>query len=222
MHTIIDLTRFDKGRILTLTDGIFAIAMTVLALTLRPPSLPPHPTEAQVWAGIIHILPNLSAYVASFAILGMYWISHHAIFRFVEGIDRTVTWVNLYFLMFVSLVPFTTDFYAGDNNSRIANTVFGANLIVMGLLAYSMWTYSISKNFLHHNLSKEIKNYVTRRILTGPALASLALVATLFQPIYAEYIFFAMIPIFMLSAKIARSGLVFSAESGNNSSDQSS
>jgi uncharacterized membrane protein len=215
-----NLKHIEPGRIISLTDAIFAIAMTVLVLTLDPPKLPHHPTEADVWNGVMQVMPNFLAFVASFVILGMYWLGHHAAFRYIQSMNRTLIWLNIYFLLFVSMVPYTTDLYAGDENSRIANTVFGANLIVLGLLSYSMWAYAIANGHVDNNLPRYLAGYITRRILTGPVLAAIGLLASLWEPVYAEYIFFGMVPVFMISGRIGEA--IFPQDDLNNPAEPSS
>ena len=196
-----ELTDFGKSRTEALTDGIFAIAMTILVLNLDIPSLPKQPTDVQVWQAIVKVMPNALAFVASFITLGMYWVSHHSAFRFLTRSDRTVLWLNMYFLLFASLVPFTTNLYAGDADSRVANAVFGANLVIMGLLTYAMWAYACMRKFIAEDMPGEVRRFITRRILTAPLLAALALLLSQFEPVWAEAVYFGMVPFFMFSVR---------------------
>ncbi len=208
-----DLSRFGKVRIEALTDGIFAIAMTVLVLNLNPPNLPDNYTEEQVLEALQKMLPSFFAFMASFITLGMYWVAHHSLFRFLIQTDKAILWLNMYFLMFVSLVPFTSGLYSGDTNSRITNSLFGANLILLGLLSYGIWSYARTHGHVVEDMPDDAKHFITRRLLTAPLLAATAMVVSLFQPIYAEYVYFAMIPIFMITVR--RLDWPFSKKSGN-------
>lgn len=195
-------SEFGKSRIEALTDGIFAIAMTILVLEIQLPKLPPHPSETVVWQALAGLYPDFLAYVASFMTLAVYWVTHHTAFRSVMRPDRVVMWLNMVFLMFVALVPFTTNFYAGDADSRIANAVFGANLIFLGLLAYLIWAYSCDRN-LTGSTNLTIRRAISRMILTGPVVALIALAVSLLQPVWAELIYFSMIPFLMISIRSA-------------------
>lgn len=196
-----EVTDFGKGRVEALTDGIFAIAMTILVLNLDIPSVGHHRSEAEMQAALIKVFPNLLAFVASFITLGMYWISHHSAFRFLVRSDRVVLWLNMYFLMFVCLVPFTTGLYAGDADSVVANAVFGANLVLVGLLAYAMWAYACAKKYIAPEMTEEVQRFLTQRILTAPLLAAIALFLSLFQPVWAEAVYFLMVPFYMFSVR---------------------
>ncbi len=196
-----DTSDFGRVRLETLTDGIFAIAMTVLVLTLSPPDFPDSATNAEVYEKLQNMFPNFLAFVASFFTLGMYWVTHHAAFRFLIRTDRVILWLNICFLLMVSIVPFTTGLYAGDVNNMIVNTIFGANLIIMGLINYAMWTYARHQGFVFKGISEESRHFSTRRILTAPVIATVAMFASMIQPRFAEAIYFAMVPVFLLSVK---------------------
>ncbi|MEZ0326385.1 MAG: TMEM175 family protein [Fimbriimonas sp.] len=196
-----DAFDFGRTRLETLTDGIFAIAMTVLVLTLKPPDLPDSATNQQVMDTLAKMVPNFIAFVASFFTLGMFWATHHAAFRYLTRTDRVIVWLNMSFLLMVSIVPFTTGLYAGDVDNTIVNTVFGANLILMGLLNYAMWAHARARGYVYKEISEEARHFSTRRILTAPAIAAIAMVASMIQPRFAEVIYFSMVPLFMVTVK---------------------
>ncbi len=202
MSRDLEIASFGKTRIEALTDGIFSIAMTVLVLTLEAPKLSADATDEQVLDAVGKLMPSGLAFVASFVTLGMFWIGHHSIFRFIQKPDRVLLWMNIYFLMFVSLVPFTSSFYSDDANSRLANAMFGGNLVILGLISFSMWAYaSRHKGYVSDDIPEDVRRFIVRRTLTVPLVASIALAASLIQPLWAEAIYFAMVPVFMFSVK---------------------
>jgi uncharacterized membrane protein len=188
-------------RLETLTDGIFAIAMTVLVLTLNPPAFKDGATNAEVLAKLGAMMPNFVAFAASFFTLGMFWVTHHAAFRYMTRTDRVILWLNICFLLLVSVVPFTTGMYAGDVNNTIVNSIYGGNVIIMGLLNYAMWSYARHQGFIFKELSEASRNFSTRRILTAPIIATVAMLASAFQPHFAEVIYFSMVPLFMVTVR---------------------
>jgi uncharacterized membrane protein len=192
---------FGKVRLEALSDGIFAIAMTVLVLTVTAPDLPDSATNAQVYAKLASLMPEFIAFVASFITLGMYWMTHHLALRYLVKTDRVVLWLNMYLLLLVSAVPFTTQLYSGDVDNIIVNTVFGANLILLGILNYAIWAYSNLQGYLFHDLTDDDRHFTSRRLLTAPILSCIAMVAAMFQPRFAEIIYFAMVPVFMLTVR---------------------
>jgi uncharacterized membrane protein len=211
---------FGKVRLEALSDGIFAIAMTVLVLNLNPPDFPDGATNAEVYTRLSTMAQSFIGFCASFITLGMYWMTHHLALRFLVRSDRVILWLNMYLLLLVSLVPFTTAIYAGDVDNIIVNTIFGANLIFLGILNYALWAYASRMGYLFHELTAEEKHFTSRRILTAPLVACLAMVAAMFQPRFAEAIYFAMVPVFMLSVRPL--WVLKSRNSGNNQEKSSS
>ena len=96
-----------KGRIETLADGVFAIAMTLLAFNLQPPGISIRDNR-DLQAALLAMLPSLQTYVLSFLVIGIYWISHHFQFHYVRRANRTLLWINIFFLMAVATLPFST------------------------------------------------------------------------------------------------------------------
>jgi uncharacterized membrane protein len=195
---------FGKSRVEALTDGIFAIAMTVLVLTIEVPRFQPGATDVDMMVELRRLLPSFLAFMASFVTLGLFWVGHHNVMRFVERVDRNILWAHLYFLMAVSLVPFTTSLYSREATSRIANALFGTNLILLALLTLLIWRYCLRRpGYVTEELPEKLRIYVTRRIVFLPAIPVLAMIVSLVQPHWAEFVYFAMIPLYMASRPFA-------------------
>jgi uncharacterized membrane protein len=124
---------YGLGRLLALSDGVFAIAMTLLVLSIPVPDLGNHPPEWRVAAAVGDLVPNLTAFAVSFAIVGNYWTVHHRIFRRGERVDGRLLWLNLIVLLFVCLVPFSTDFLIRNGETATAIEVYYGNLAVIGV-----------------------------------------------------------------------------------------
>ena len=98
-----------KGRIEALTDGIMAVAMTILVLDLKFDGTEAIGADDHLVRHLIEIERTFTVYLVSFVVLGMYWIAHHLQFHYVRRVDRGVMWINLAFMLLVTLVPFTTE-----------------------------------------------------------------------------------------------------------------
>ncbi|MFN8452784.1 MAG: TMEM175 family protein, partial [Anaerolineae bacterium] len=99
------------ARIETLTDGVFAIVMTVLVFDIRVP------VQEQVdQLGLLHALsllaPNLLSYVITFVILGVFWVGHHNQYFYIRRADRSLLWINIFFMMAVALLPFSAGVFS--------------------------------------------------------------------------------------------------------------
>src|SRR5215471_13774083 len=99
-----------KNRIEALSDGIFAIALTLLVLELHIPDLPPNASNVQVAPALFKLWPKFLTYVVSFISLGVYWIGHHNMYHAIRRADRVLLWFNILFFMCVLLLLFSTSF----------------------------------------------------------------------------------------------------------------
>jgi len=131
-----------KNRIEALSDGIFAIAMTLLVLELHLPNLPSNAPNVQVAPALWQLWPKLLTYAVSFLSLGVYWIGHHNMYHAIRRADRVLLWLNILFFMCVSLLPFSTSVLNAFRQTQVAPLVFGANLTSIGWLLYLQWAYA--------------------------------------------------------------------------------
>ena len=99
----------EKSRITALVDGIFAVAMTLLVLDLKLPEGIKMNTDAEVWRQLAALRGHFVIYALSFVVLGTYWVGNHFQFHFVRKVDRGFLWLNLLFLLFITLLPFSTN-----------------------------------------------------------------------------------------------------------------
>jgi len=128
-------------RIEALTDGIYAIAMTLLVLNLALPEVGTDqavPLQDALF-GQAHKFFN---YALSFILLAIFWIVHHDQFHFIKRTDRIHLWINIFCLMFVVLVPFSTSLTGDYQNETIAKLFFDSNLFILGIFNSLNWAYA--------------------------------------------------------------------------------
>ena len=135
------------SRIQTLTDGVFAISMTLLILSLSLPDA----TEEN--GANLHTLLSGQAdkfvnYFISFLLLAVFWIIHHQQFHYIKRTDSRHIWINVAILMFVALIPFSTDLVGDYSGTTIAQMFFAGNLLVLGMLFLGNWVYATTRRRL--------------------------------------------------------------------------
>jgi TMEM175 potassium channel family protein len=121
-------------RITALSDGLFAVAMTLLVLDLRVPVAAAGHTYSEHGLGeaLLKLGPGFVAYLLSFTMLGTFWLAQHTLLGIFGRCDRTLTWINLMFLFVVSLLPFSTGLLAHNVHVRIAVGVYWLNILLLG------------------------------------------------------------------------------------------
>jgi uncharacterized membrane protein len=136
---------FSKNRVETLTDGIFAIAMTLLVLGIEVPQAIPLIPLNQLLTSLI---PDLIHFIISFLALAVIWVLHHQQFHYIRFIDHTLLWLNIAWLMLVCLIPFSTSLADTYTGIRFSNIPFAINLLLISLILFAQWQHAIKNPHL--------------------------------------------------------------------------
>lgn len=172
-----------KHRIEALTDGIYAVAMTLLVLELKFPHGAEFASGDQFHAELLHLLPKLIAWLISFFILATFWISHHRAFHFVKRVDVKLLWINLFGLLFASFLPFAASLVGEHAGFFVAQAIYAGNMAAMALIA--IWQIShLSRN--PDICDPPVPRYVTKAVYfrcgSIVVVAALAIGVALWKP----------------------------------------
>ena len=157
-------------RIGALSDGLFAIAMTLIVLEIRVPDPGAIVTDANLSRALGLLLPHLVIYGLSFLTLGIFWNGQQTQLSYVARADRHLSWIYLAFLAFVALMPFSTSILGEFIDLRLALLLYWANIAVLGVILYGAWLYAIHAGLLRDDVSAEVRGLVKRRIVVAQAL----------------------------------------------------
>jgi uncharacterized membrane protein len=128
----------DLSRIAAFSDGVMAVAITLLVLNIETPSV----AEDDLGEALVDLLPSVLAYLLSFALIGRYWVIHHQLFSKFVRFDGRLVMLNLLFLMLIALVPFSTDLYDQYTDAPLAAAVFAGSLAVAALVHCAMTVHA--------------------------------------------------------------------------------
>lgn len=157
-------------RLGALADGIFAVAMTLLALDLRVPALPGIHSEADLARALIALGPRFLMYAMSFVTLGIFWHGHQTQLHHLERSDRDLAWIHIGFLAAVTLIPFSTTLLAQFIAFRLALLVYWSNILVLGLLIYASWRHAVAAGLVRNDVTAEVSRALRRRIVIAQML----------------------------------------------------
>jgi uncharacterized membrane protein len=159
-------------RIEALSDGVFAIALTLLVLDVKVPVAEHITHEQDLILAFGKLAPRLLSYFLSFMTLGIFWTSHSSQFQYIDKSDRNFNWINLSFLLFVTITPFTTAFLSEYISFRFAIGIYWLNLFLLGLMLFWIFNYADKHNYFKATLVKkdEIKKAMVRRGLFAQCL----------------------------------------------------
>lgn len=186
-----------KSRLESLSDGIFAFAMTLLVIGLN---LPDKSAIILTSDYAVHLLFSLYSdffhYVLAFLILGAFWLSHHIEVHPLRSLDRTYIWLNLSTLMFVALLPFSTSFSGDFPGVTIGTIVFELNLFAIGMGMYFQWIYATGNNRLiePEGLDSRFIRHIGIRTLVVPGLSLLGIGIALTGNAYSAMVYL-LIPV---------------------------
>ena len=159
------------SRMEALSDGIFAIASTLLVLDLAVPA-----ASSDVGHSLLHQWPTYLAYLVSFATIGNAWLNHSVITEYLERADAILLRLNLVLLFFVSVLPFPThmlaEYLSNSSAERIAVTVYGLNLLAIGAFTSLTWHYAVAEHLVRRDNSEDDVRAISAKL--DPSLASYA------------------------------------------------
>ena len=135
------MAEHDNERMVLFSDAVIAITITLLVLELRLPGPAAEMSDAQLWSSIVEMLPNLLAYMLSFAVIGTFWIGHKRAFSHIDRSDGVLTWINLLFLMALGLMPFLTGILA-ENDGAVGTSLYAGLIAITSLLLGSITVYA--------------------------------------------------------------------------------
>jgi uncharacterized membrane protein len=177
---VADLGLPGKGRIEALTDGIFAVAMTLLVLDLRLQAAPGI-DDVGLRLALLGLLPKLESYVISFLVLCVFWLGHHRLMHLVRGVDQLFLWRNLLFILFITFVPFTTSLMGEHRDLDDAPLVYGINLALILAAQFLMWRRALFHLIdpAHAELAARWRAVRTRYVIAFAIVAAAVLLAAL-------------------------------------------
>ncbi|UCG54491.1 MAG: DUF1211 domain-containing protein [Dehalococcoidia bacterium] len=135
-------------RIEALTDGVFAIVMTLLVLEFSIPIISEASVKTELPERLMDLLPSFASHVLSFVVLGMFWFGHHFAFQHIKRTNGTLVGINIIFLLLVALIPFTTSLVNEYYMEQLPAILWGANAFLIFIMRYILWAYATGNHRL--------------------------------------------------------------------------
>jgi uncharacterized membrane protein len=161
----------ETGRVEAFSDGVFAIAITLLILEIKIPK----PSDGALGNQLLRQWPSYFAFLISFAFIGVMWINHHRLFTHIKRCNNTLMILNLLLLLGVTIVPFPTAVLAshiGFPDQRTAALLYNGVYVFIAIIFNLLWRYAVSRN--HHLLGKEVDKEnvgrISKQYAFGPLL----------------------------------------------------
>jgi uncharacterized membrane protein len=186
-------------RLAALSDGIFAVVMTLLVLDLHVPVREGLHSEAALWHELARLAPQTLTYVLSFLTLGIFWAGQQTQLNQLARSNRDLTWIHLGFLLGVSLMPFSTGLLAEFITFRLALVAYWLNLLLLGALLFVSRRYAVRAGLLRDDVTAEMLAAGERRIVVYQALYAVCVLVGL----VSTYAGIALLVLLQLNSAIA-------------------
>lgn len=177
-----------KGRMEALTDGIFAIAMTLLVLELKVPDLPKTVSANELLLKVRDEAPAFISFIISFLYCGLLWLWHHLAMHFVRHLQLALVWLNVFFLMSVSLMPFSCGMLAHFLRNRAAQEIYFANMFIAAGLLALQWVLAKRRKLINED-DRIASRLMGQQLMFFPIALGAGMVAVIFSPIAGSYAF---------------------------------
>jgi uncharacterized membrane protein len=157
-------------RLAALSDGIFAVAMTLLVLDLHLPTAAQVHSERELAAALCALGPQWLTYAMSFLTLGIFWAGQQTQLNHLEEGTRDLTWIHLGFLFAITALPLTTRLLSEFITFKLALGLYWLNILILGAMLFWSWTHATHKELITADTPDEVRGSICRRILIAQSL----------------------------------------------------
>jgi uncharacterized membrane protein len=181
------------GRILALSDGVFAIAATLLIIEIAVPATA---ADARLSRALLGLWPRYLAYLLSFLVIARFWVTHHQAFRLIAHFDTALVWLNLLLLMFVAFLPFPTAVVGRHVGSPAAATLYAVSVSLTATASAACWWYASGRRrLLRPHVGGPHIRAMRARGLSAAVFFALTVPVAIVAPYAAEIMWFLAFPL---------------------------
>jgi uncharacterized membrane protein len=187
--------------VLFFSDAVFAIAITLLVVDLGVPDV-----VRNAGHQLHHDKYRILGFAISFLVIGLFWMGHHRLFRYITALDRLVIFLNLLFLGTIAFLPYPTALLFASSTRQVAATVFYAACVAgAGLVELAIWLYALrADGLVPDSVSPSLRRYETAQILPTPVVFGLSIPVAFVAPGVAPFTWILLVPIGRLLPRIMR------------------
>ncbi len=172
-------------RLAALTDGVFAIAITLLALEVTVPIVESGAGGSDLGSALVEQWPSYAAYIVTFFLVGAYWFNHHRMFNLLRGVDHRFLLLNIFFLMAIAIMPFPkallAEYLLEPEQQRVAIGVYGLAMVALAVMFNLVWWYAgWRRRLLRPDCDHRLVRQVLNSYLMGPVAYGIGVVVSFF------------------------------------------
>jgi uncharacterized membrane protein len=178
------MVTLSKSRIEALSDGVFSITMTLLVLELKVPEVMNHHSDQEMLHALLELKGELGSYIITFLIAGAFWYLHHLTFHFIKHVNGFLVWINLLFLMFVALLPFSAGLMGHLFIHPVSQFFYFGNQLAIALLLNAHWGYAKWRHMLVEG-QHEDEDRLSFRVVMSASVFAATFITAIYFPEYS-------------------------------------
>jgi len=185
--------------VISFSDAVFAFAITLMALTIDIPDLPPNLSQSELLQRLDDSYPQLEDYIISFAVIAIFWISYHQVFNHIKGSHISIVYLNLLFLLFITLLSLTTSFVTNYASYQIPYIIYCIVVIMTSSLLVLIWWYATKEyRLVDKGMHPLFIKGTFFALLAIPIIFSISIVISFTDLDIAQYFWLAIVPMNVL------------------------
>jgi uncharacterized membrane protein len=190
-------------RVLYFSDAIFAIAITLLIVDLQVPDGPDLDSGQQLRDS----LPRIGGFAISFAVIGLFWIGHHGLFRHIKGLDRSLVLLNLLFLGCIAFLPYPTSLLSAAGDQVPATVFYAAAIAAAGLAETAVWLYAIRiRELALPGSTPASRRWTLLRVLQAPVVFLVSIPVAIVDPDVAKWLWLLILVVGLVMRRLEPPG----------------
>ena len=195
-------TKVTLEHVISFSYAVFAFAITLMAISIDIPDLPTNLTQSQLVGKLYEMYPQVESYLISFAIIAIFWISYHQVFNHIMGSPIQMVYLNLLFLMLITLLSLSTSLVINYGSYHIPYIIYSTIVIMTSSLLAVIWWYATrDRKLINKNIHPLFVKGVMVNLLSLPAVFSLSIFVSFMDLNIAQYIWLGIIPLSFIIRK---------------------
>ena len=181
--------------VISFSDAVFAFAITLMALSVDIPDLPTDLTQSELLDKLYELYPQFESYIRSFAVIAIFWVSYHQVFNHIKGSHITMVYLNLLFLLLITLLSLSTSLIINYGTYQIPYFIYCSLVIMTSLLLALIWWYATKNKYLDKNLHPFFIKGVMANLMSIPIVFTISIFISFVNLNIAQYFWLVIIPL---------------------------
>jgi uncharacterized membrane protein len=182
--------------VISFSDAVFAFAITLMALSVDIPDLPTDLTQSELLDKLYELYPQFESYIISFAVIAIFWVSYHQVFNHIKGSHITMVYLNLLFLLLVTLLSLSTSLVINYGTYQIPYVIYCVIVIMTSSLLATIWWHATrNKRLVDKNLHPLFIKGVLVNLISIPIVFTISIIISFVNLEIAQYFWLIMAPL---------------------------